>query len=354
MAGTRGEVDSLHWWTEGIAEYVAALVSPHLDPPPFETPYTLAQLLLHSDSLRTRYGYRHLAVRFFMEHHRAFVDIIVGHMRRGELDAYRAFLEREVGRYSDAWDTWLRTGGATVVPISVDLPYLLVPLFPAHVEDGRHGFVRVVNLSGRVGDVDIVAVDDAGNRFEPTTLLLRARQAVQFNSRDLEIGNPDKGLSRGVGPGEGDWRLELSSALDILVIGYVRTPDGFVAPMADVAERYRGGYLVPTFNPARNGNQVSSLRIGNLGDTDAEVTISGVDDEGMESWEVKTRVGAFATRTLSAENLEAGAVGLEGSLGRGAGKWRLFVSSPEPILRHELAGDAQRPSGESLRTARRP
>ncbi|MXY57634.1 MAG: hypothetical protein F4029_06180 [Gammaproteobacteria bacterium] len=330
--GYRGDIDSIHWWSEGIAEYVAALVLPYKGPPSFESPYSLAEILLHSDSLRTRYRYRHLAVRFFMENHRSFVDIVVGHLRRGEFEEYRAFLEGEVEFYSDAWQTWLRTGGTTVLPVDREGPYLLVPLFPEHSEGGREGFVRVVNLSDRGGDVDIVAVDDDGNRFEPTTLSLGAREAVQFNSADLENGNAAKGLPQGVGPGRGDWRLELSSALRMLVLGYIRAADGFVAPMSAVAPPYRGGYLVPTFNPGRNTTQRSLLRIGNLGDADAEVTISGVDDEGMDSWEIEMRIGGFAATTLDAARLEAGATGFDGYLGRGVGKWRLFVSSTEPIF----------------------
>ena len=329
LGGYRGDLDSLHWWTEGIAEYLAALATPYLHPPPFESPYTLAEILLHSDSLPTRYRDRHLAVRFFMEHHRDFVDVVIGHLRRGDFDGYRAFLESGTARYSDAWETWVRTGGASVLPVEREI---LVPLFPAYSEGGRHGFVRVVNLSDRDGEVDIVAVDDGGNRFEPTTFSLGAGRAVHFNSHDLEYGNAANGLPQGVGSGQGDWRLELSSELDMLVLGYIRTPDGFVAPVSDIAPRYRGGYLVPTFNPGRNTSQRSILRIGNLGDADAEVTISGVDDEGTESWEVEMRIGGFATTTLDAEDLEAGAVGLDGYLGRGVGKWRLFVSSSEPIF----------------------
>ena len=332
LGGYRGDIDSIHWWTEGIAEYLAALASPHLGPPPFQTSYTLAEILLHSDSLRTRYRHRHLAFRFFMENHRAFVDTVIGHLRRGEFDEYRAFLEDAVELYSDAWDTWLLTEGATVVAVEGDLPYVLVPLFPAHTEGGRHGFVRVVNLSDRSGDVDIVAVDDNGNRFETTTLSLGALEAVQFNSGDLENGNAAKSLSQGIGLGQGDWRLELRSELKVLVLGYIRTPDGFVAPMSAVAQPYRGGHLVPMFNPGHNITQRSLLRIGNLGDADAEVTISGVDDEGMDSWEIKMRIGGFAATTLDAADLEAGAAGFDGYLGRGVGKWRLLVSSSEPIF----------------------
>ena len=353
--GYRGDLDSLHWWTEGLANYLAAEVYRHLYQPPFETPYTLAEILLHSDSLATSYSYRQLAVRYFMENHRDFVDTIVGFMRRGEYDAYRAFLEREVGQYSDAWESWVRTGGATTTPVGPvegnDAPDYLLPLFPAFKANSRHGFVRVINLSDREGEVSIVAVDDGGNVFEPVMLSLGARQTAHFNSEDFETGNSEKGLPQGTGPGDGDWRLEMRTALDVIVLAYIRTPDGFVTPMGDVADRQGRDYLVPFFNPAANKHQVSWLRIGNLGNSEAEVTIRGVDDRGLSSGNVTARIAGFASRTFSAEDLETGAEGLEGSLGRGNDKWRLFVSSPESILVMSLL---ENPTGHLTNLSRLP
>ena len=353
--GYRGDLDSLHWWTEGLANYLAAEVYRHLYQPPFESPHTLAEILLHSDSLRTRYRYRQLAVRYFMENHRDFVDTIIGFMRRGEYDAYQAFLEREVGRYSESWESWVRTGGASstpVDPIAVDgTPDYLVPLFPAFETNGRHGFVRVINLSNREGEVSIVAVDDGGNVFEPVPLSLGARATAHFNSEDLENGNSGKGLTQGTGPGDGDWRLELHAELDLIVLAYLRTPDGLVTSMGEVADRQGRDFLVPFFNPASNWRQASLLRIGNLGDDEAEVTIRGVDDEGLSSGNVTTRIAGFASRTFSAEDLEAGAEGLEGSLGRGNGKWRLLVSSPERIFVMSLL---ETPTGHLTNLSRLP
>ena len=203
----------------------------------------------------------------------------------------------------------------------------LVPLFPNAIGT-RQGFVRVVNRD-REGDVSIQAVDDTGMRAPPLSLAIGAGRTVHFNSKDLENGNAAKGLTGSAGAGEGDWRLELTSTLDLQVLSYIRTQDGFLTAMGDVAPRRGNGeHDIPIFNPASNVNQRSLLRVTNLGGDDAEVTIGGVDDDGRTpGTDVRTRIRADATRMLTAEELESGASGLTGALGDGRGKWRLAVRS---------------------------
>ena len=208
-----------------------------------------------------------------------------------------------------------------------------LPLFPA-ASAARVGFARVVNRSDVPGQVVIEAVDDNGTRFGPVSLELRPRQTVHFNSRDLEGGNAAKGLSGGVGIGEGDWRLELGSSLDLQVLSYIRTADGFLTSMHDLAPRAADGSLwIPFFNPGRNTDQVSSLRLMNRGDGVAEVTVTGVDDAGDPSSDaVRMTIPAGAARTFTAAELEAGgAAGLSGSLGEGKGKWRLRVATSDEV-----------------------
>ena len=43
-------------------------------------------------------------------------------------------------------------------------------------------------------------------------------------------------------------------------------------------------------------------------------------------------VPAGASRTIEASDLEAGAPGLAGALGDGDGKWRLAVTSEQPVI----------------------
>ena len=207
-----------------------------------------------------------------------------------------------------------------------------LPLFPA-AGGSRQGFVRVINRSYSSGEVVIEAVDDAGVRSPPVRLKMRPRRAAHFNSMDLEAGNDAKGLSAGIGVGNGDRRLEFTSTLDLQVLSYIRTSDGFLTSMHDLAPRSEDGDLwIPFFNPGANRNQVSHLRLANSGDAPADATITGVDDGGQTSDAVRVTIPAHAARTFTAAELETGnAYGLSGALGDGQGKWRLRVATDAEV-----------------------
>ena len=199
-------------------------------------------------------------------------------------------------------------------------------------ERGYQGFVRVVNRSGEAGAVRIDAWDDAGTHRGPVTLAVGANETKHFNSEDLETGNAGKGLAEGIGSGEGDWRLELASTLDLEVLGYIRTRDGFLTAMHDVAPSGESGHRVVTFNPGRNDRQVSRVRVVNPGAESAEVRIEGTDDAGASSaGAVEFTLAPGASRTLGAGELESGGDGFTGTLGTGSGKWRLRVTSAQPV-----------------------
>ena len=209
-----------------------------------------------------------------------------------------------------------------------------IPFFPSASDPlGRQGFARIVNRSGMSGTVTIDAFDDSGRNHGPITLTVDAGETAPFNSGDLEDGNTAKGLDQGVGrPSEGDWRLELTSDLDIMVLSYIRTSDGFVTAMHDVAPAEGNTHAIVFFNPGSNTAQVSMLRLVNAGGASASVTIHGIDDRGARAGPVKLSIPARAARTVSAAEMEEGAVGLTGSLGDGAGKWRLEVEADRPIM----------------------
>ena len=213
-----------------------------------------------------------------------------------------------------------------------------VPLFPAAGDDsGRQGFVRVINDSDTDGEVSIKVYDESERDYEPLTLTIGANEVVHFNSDDLEQGSPQKGLSGGTGAGEGDWRLELTSDLEIEVLSYIRTTDGFLTAMHDVAPSAETRHRVAVFNPGSNRNQESLLRLINPGDETAEVTITGIDDTGAASASaVSLSIPVDGTRTVGAWDLESGAEGLDGALGDGAGKWRLMIESDRPVVAMSL------------------
>ena len=117
-------------------------------------------------------------------------------------------------------------------------------LFPSAADpDGRQGFVRVVSRSDGDGKVTVRASDGTDADYEALTLALKAGQAAQFNSDDLELGNAAKGLTGSTGPGSGDWTLALSGeGIEFDAYAYVRSRrDGFLAPMGAAAPVAEGG-----------------------------------------------------------------------------------------------------------------
>ena len=220
----------------------------------------------------------------------------------------------------------------TGAPVERTHRILLFPASSRWTEGGYQGFARVTNHSDEGGQVSIEAVDDEGTAHHPETLTIGAGESVHFNSDDLERGNPDKGHSGATGAGEGDWRLELSSELELEVLAYIRTTDGFLTAMHDRVPASGGVHRVATFNPGRNVNQVSRLRLVNPGAERAEVRIEAIDDRGASGADVVgLSVPAGAARTVSAHELESGGVGLSGALGPGRGKWRLVVRSEQAL-----------------------
>ena len=254
-------------------------------------------------------------------------------------DDYRSFV---VGAHVAPGSYFLRVAGRSALaagPYEVEASFTAdsrsIPLFIPASHPTRQGFARIINRSPRSGAVAIHAIDDAGGRFGPATLSLAAGQTAHFNSDDLETGNAAKGLSGGVGAGEGDWRLELATDLDIEALAYMRTADGFLTGMNEVATHTRPRYyedLVATFNPAGNRSQVSRLRLIYPGPSGQNhFSIWGLDDRGSDSkGSARLWLEAGASRTVTAQALEAGGDGLDGGLGDGDGKWRLQWASGQP------------------------
>ena len=253
---------------------------------------------------------------------------------------------------------------------------------PARAEDGVHrlallppaddslrqGFVRLVNRSDEAGTVTLRAFDDAGEEHPAQTLTLGAGQAMHFTAADLEEGHADKGLS-GTGDGAGSWHLVFEPEpkdLDLQALSLVRNPDSSsVAALHDTAPgSAEGAYEVAFFNPASNRGLLSRLRLVNRSGTPAAVTIAGTDSDGQPGESAVTlTLPAQAACTLSAPVLESGAWGdtgpgpgcgaLTGALGDGAGKWRLMVSSDQPLAVMSLLRHAASGALSNLSTARK-
>ena len=221
-----------------------------------------------------------------------------------------------------------------------------VHMFPSASDpDGRQGFVRFISRSDRDGTVTVRASDGTDADYEALTLALPAGQAAQFNSDDLELGNPDKGLTGSTGPGRGDWTLALSGEVEFDAYAYVRSRrDGFLAPMgASAPSRDVDGASVSRvafLNPGGNWRQRSVLRLVNPGAEDAQASIEGTDDMGLRPGSpVRVTVPAGGSVELASAELESGdAQSIEtGALGDGGGKWRLRIESDRPVAALSLA-----------------
>ena len=224
------------------------------------------------------------------------------------------------------------TGVSSVGALAAAESAQVIPLFTSASDPEREGFARVINHSERRGTVRIVAIDDTGKEYEPIELSLGARESAHFNSRDLETGNASKGLSGGLGAGQGSWRLHLSSDLDIEPLSYIRTVDGFVTAMHEMVPAAAMRHHVTIFNPGSNRAQRSRLRLINPTGEEVEVTIKGRDDAGAgPDGAVRLTLAPGQARAVGALELETGGEGITGSLGDGYNKWQLFVSAGSPI-----------------------
>ena len=248
-----------------------------------------------------------------------------------------SLLESASGHLTNISTAGVATDGDTLTRLAAAVPLML-----STADSTRQGFVRVVNESEESGSVRVFAFDDGGHAPDPIEIRLGAGQVVHFNSNDLEYGNANKGVEGGVGgPVQGDWRLDVETGLAVRVLAFVRHGDGFLTAMHDVLPRNADGRLVAhTFNPGGNMNQASSLRLVNTGANDENVSIEGVDDQDGSGGPVTLTLPAGESRTLSAVDLENGAPGLTGTLGDGAGKWRLLITAGNPVVGMSLLESA--------------
>ena len=171
-----------------------------------------------------------------------------------------------------------------------------VGLFPSASRTDLEGVLRIVNRTNQFGSVSIEAIDDTGTSYGPVTLRLSARESLVVNSSELEAGSAAKGLSVGTGAGSGDWRLRLSTTLDIAVLSYVHplgVQDGLLSAMHDLVPRRSWGHQVTLLDAAETPGQTGKLRLINPSATEAGIIIRGVDGTGaMAGGEVQLTLAA--------------------------------------------------------------
>ena len=252
-------------------------------------------------------------------------------------------------------DDVLSRSAAANAFFSDDHPYQYhVPYFLSARHGTRQSFLRIVwRTCRKKPNFSVLAVDDSGLSYGPIEIPwlpgpTGCGEIVKFNSEDLEDGNPDKGLSEGIGPGDGDWQLFIGSPSSVDVLSYVRTSDGFLTAMHDVVpfNESENAYVVRTFNPGRNVNQRSWLRLINPHDHPVHVSVNAQHDQQVGNSDYGPWITLSAHQVFSVDAIEletphpewtrpddtAYDDGHIGGTGNEVGKWRLE-------LRARNAGD---------------
>ncbi len=165
----RGHDDSVHWWVEGFAEYLSAEVSPYIGLPRCESPYSLTETLLHSDSIPTSYAQRHLAVRFLMANHRDFIDTLLEYTRRGEYASYTAHMAAAAPKLEGEWRAWLAA-------CAVHKDSRVAPYCHSGPDLYQYGYIARVVL----GSLDHADDENLGHRLYDETLTVQAGSTVEL------------------------------------------------------------------------------------------------------------------------------------------------------------------------------
>ncbi|MBO6656089.1 MAG: DUF1588 domain-containing protein [Pseudomonadales bacterium] len=219
------------------------------------------------------------------------------------------------------------------VPSSGNDHYVYFVKDPA--ETTQQSFVRILNLSTQSGTVTVTGYDDAGNEGGTMTFTLAANDAQQLNSSDIEAGNTDKGLSGSLGEGDGNWRLVVSSDLEMDVMSIIRLPGGYLSNLSAIAPGEGNSRKLTLVEPADQTSRNSSLRIMNTSNNVATVTISATDDDGAPApgGDVTMTLSPNQTQHVSIADLESGNInaGISGMLGDGNGRWRMTVASTDTL-----------------------
>lgn len=199
----------------------------------------------------------------------------------------------------------------------------------------RQSFFRIVNDSDQAGTVTISGIDDSGLPAPQgdVSFTLGPNQARQLTIVDLEQGNPSKGLSGQLGDGQGKWRLTITASVDIKVMSLLRTWDGLLSNLSQTVPQRNGQRIIYFANPASNTVKKTLLRIINKRANRRTVILSATADDGLiaPQGNITVTLGPNEAKQFTTADLENGntALGVNGHLGDGTGKWVIKLSSDE-------------------------
>ncbi len=198
-------------------------------------------------------------------------------------------------------------------------------------------FLRIVNKNDVDGQVEISAVNAAGATVETRLqLAINANESIQLNAGDLESGNEGKGLAGALGSGSEQWRLNLTSTLDLDVLSLVRMSNGFLINMSrDInsdseANRTKPAYY---FNHPDNDHE-SLLRLSNQAEVSNDIELSVTDDLGnRQNALLSVTIPAQQTVTLGSADFATGTDlgSLQDGLDEGMSRWRIDAVGSQPF-----------------------
>ena len=208
-----------------------------------------------------------------------------------------------------------------------------VAIFNPGSNQAQVSLLRLVNHGEEAAEVTVRGVDDEGHSpGGAVTLTLEPAAAGTVTAADLESGADTDGA---LGDGAGKWRLAVEAPHAVYAMSLLESPTGHLtnlssAPVIPVD----GTHAIPLFPPAADpdGRQ-GFVRVVSRADRDGTVTITAIDDSGADRGQATLALGAGRTVHFNSEDLERGnaAKGLTGSVGAGAGNWRLALTADVPM-----------------------
>ena len=224
--------------------------------------------------------------------------------------------------------TFLRAPGGPFSALHDGLPRVGETLRAAFLPAGRErspaGALRVSNPTGADETVMVWGFDDAGRGRLATGLVAPAGRAVTVSASDLERWR--LGAGRGLGRGEGNWRLELAAPWPLAAQALAVGDGGRVGNLSGPAAALGPGVVarVPLFPPASATGRAGVARVWNLGAAAGEVLVTAVDDAGVRAGPVSLALEAFAAAEFDSRELEEGGGPLAEGVGAPTrGSWRL-------------------------------
>ncbi len=189
--------------------------------------------------------------------------------------------------------------------------------------------LRVVNLSSSNTTFEVSAIDDDGDTGGPITFTVPGNEAFEVSAAELESGGA--GLTGSLGDGSGKWRMTVTSSQSAKVLSLLEDPDGNISNLSTAIvpenEQHLINYMLPD-----DASQQGFIRFINNSNSAATVTIQGIDEAGTTE-RITLAMGANEAAHLNSGDIENGnpSKGLNGSLGDGAGAWRLVVTADQDI-----------------------